>query len=362
MRKRSFKGVLTAFTAGLLCLSLLSSCTSTYTMILEGEGGGNMGLPGLPGIGGSQGGGGTDQSPTLSDHLFYEKPLDTLYSGMTLDGSGILVNFSAGLSQAMGKGKYFFKQIDDEEGVLAAREEIRGANPYLTLPGADGYTLYALKEHEDLRRVAVSYVDDMGERVLGLYEYQPIKKEELDGLFGSGEEKDSLVDTLVKEGVVKAEGTKGHEVYEYEQKGHRSAFFIANYDLETGTPEKDGLPYFALALPVFEEELVALASERSVLFFLYYRPLYSGAPYTEEGTAMATRYTAEDGSTVFALPVKNSENALTVKKDTLSRDYEFVVVCVDAQTGKNLFYKQISTPWTVSSLAFFKHAMDQGYL
>ena len=353
--------------AALALLLLLSSCASTYTAVLQGGGGGAdlPGIPGLPGVGGSQGGGGggsQEKEPLASDHLFHEPPLETDYSGIALDKSGFVVDFSSGLSQAMGKGKYFFARIDDEEGALAAREEIAGENPYLAVSGAFGYTLYALKEYQDLKRVAISFEETSGERVLGLYEYRPIEKEELESLFWSDEMGDSLLDSLIKAGAAAAEGTQGYEGYEYKKNGYRSAFFIANYDMEQEQPEDNRTPCFALALPIFERELTALALNEDALFYLYYRPLYSGVAYTEERAAVAARYPMGDGSTVFAIPVQNDERVLTAKKDTLYRDYEFLVVCVNKRTGKKLFYKRIETQWNLSSEAFFKYAKDHGYL
>ena len=204
--------------AALALLLLLSSCASTYTAVLQGGGGGAdlPGFPGLPSGGGSQGGGGgsQDKKPLPSDHLFYEPPLETDYSGIALDKSGFVVDFSSGLSQAMGKGKYFFARIDDEEGALAAREEIAGENPYLAVSGAFGYTLYALKEYQDLKRVAISFEETSGERSFGLYEYRPIEKEELERLFWLDEMGDSLLDSLIKAGAAAAEGTEGYEGYE----------------------------------------------------------------------------------------------------------------------------------------------------
>ena len=148
-------------------LLLLSSCTSTYTAVLYGGGGGNTGIPGLPGIGGSQGGGGAggsqDKKPLPSDHLFYEKAVKTPYSGFSADGSYLLADFSAGLSQAMGQGKYLFLLGDSEKELKA---EVAGKNPCLTVAGARGYALYALQEHPDLKQVAVSYSNAGGVRVL----------------------------------------------------------------------------------------------------------------------------------------------------------------------------------------------------
>ena len=159
-------------------LLLLSSCASTYTAVLYGGGGGNTGIPGLPGVGGSQGGGSQgggggsqDQEPLPSDHLFHEPPLDTVYEGFSDNEKLFIVNFSAGLSQAMGKGKYLFqKQSLTGDEYSAVKKEVAGKKPYLTVGGEEGYALYALAGHENLKRVAINCTYHYGRR-LEVFEY-----------------------------------------------------------------------------------------------------------------------------------------------------------------------------------------------
>ena len=185
---------LLALISALLALLLLSSCASTYTAVLYGGGGGNVGLPGLPGVGGSQGGGSQgggggsqERDPLPSDHLFYEPSLDTDYEGCAEQGDGFVVNFSSGLSQASGKGRYLFeRQILTEDALSAIKNEISGKNPYLTVGGKKSYALYALEGHENLKRVAISYLL-RGVRRLDVFEYTAGTKEQLEEMFKGSE-------------------------------------------------------------------------------------------------------------------------------------------------------------------------------
>ncbi len=171
MKKRIY-----CFMAVLCALLFLSSCASTYTAVLQGGGGGAgyPGIPGIPGIGGSQGGGGggsQEKEPLPSDHLFHEPPLDTVYQGFSDNDELFIVNFSAGLSQAMGKGKYLFKkQSLTGDEYSAVKKEVAGKKPYLTVGGEEGYTLYALAGHENLKRVAINCTYHYGRR-LEVFEY-----------------------------------------------------------------------------------------------------------------------------------------------------------------------------------------------